>query len=139
MIKANEIRVGNWVKGIAMGLNHKIDLHFFGELRDDETMLDWYNPIPLTPEILTKCGFEKHVWNNRSTKGEEYKLKLGDDGFELFFGWYDSATKWTDAKLTGNGGYDEGGEKDIRQLCKFIHQLQNLYFALTGKELEIKL
>jgi hypothetical protein len=33
--------------------------------------------------------------------------------------------------------YDDAGEMDILKICKYIHQLQNLYFALTGSELEV--
>ncbi len=57
-IKIEDLRVGNYVKGIAIGLNHKIDLHFFNECYDDDTMLDWYMPIPLSEDILLKC--KKH-------------------------------------------------------------------------------
>ena len=64
MITLNEIRVGNWIKGIALGQYHQVDLFFFHEWYDHEsiddgTFGDWYTPIPLSPYILEKCGFEK--------------------------------------------------------------------------------
>lgn len=75
------------------------------------------SPIPLTPEILASCGFK-------------------DGYFELPFG----------NKLcigsSNNGEYVAYfGEQvvTLSKYYKYLHQLQNLYFALTGEELEIKL
>ena len=71
-------------------------------------------PIPLTPEILVKAGFVKSInFDNtyiKLIKGESFILKDCKDG--TFFVY------------TG-----------IR--CQYLHQLQNLYFALTGEELNI--
>lgn len=73
-------------------------------------------PIPLTSEWLERLGFEIHA--NKST--DRY---------------------WRDQYLYSEGGLfihfsmDEG---DKFVPCKYAHQLQNLYFALTGTELEVK-
>lgn len=73
-------------------------------------------PIELTEEILLKCGFIKDEfdqWGNDS--------RLGFFQAEDFEGYL---MIW--------------GDSVIRH-CEHLHQLQNLYFALTGKELKIKL
>ena len=72
-----------------------------------------YEPIPLTEEWLLKFGF----------KSKSY-------------GYGDSEWKqWNNGKITLNGFRETLSGVD----CEYIHQLQNLYFALTGEELEIKL
>lgn len=71
-------------------------------------------PIPLTEEWLLKFGFERSGLYN--VKDEVYvydEYGLTDTGFEYRF-------NYTQIKL------------------KYVHQLQNLYFALTGKELTFK-
>jgi len=79
-------------------------------------------PIPLTEEILLKCGFDKY------TKSEGIFFK-NSDFFELhqFNENGDFSYKCGD-NLEGNFVY-------IR--IDYLHQLQNLHFALTGVELEI--
>jgi hypothetical protein len=70
---------------------------------------DAYRPIPLTEEWLLKFGFE--ITNNFQTK----------DRFQ---------THKQDGIIWFEYGY-------ISIELKYVHQLQNLYFALTGEELTI--
>jgi hypothetical protein len=81
------------------------------------------NPIPLTPEILEKAGFvlnkDIYRWHNRG-------ITICNNEDDTGFYW----------DLSNNNGYKLLTEwKDISHL----HQLQNLYFALTGEELQINL
>lgn len=116
MIKNNEVRVGNWVKegdwssdSIFVQLDSIEPI--IGEYEWDENL---FNPIPLTPEILEKCGFET------IGKPPFYSMRLPVNGLDELC-WY------------SQDGF-------IRYLgIKHLHQLQNLYFALTGNELEVKL
>jgi hypothetical protein len=73
--------------------------------------LDKIEPIPLTEELLLKCGFEKRVWGNVTY----YNPNLDLD---------------RDFRVRGI---------DWNVQIKYLHQLQNLFFALTGEELEVKL
>lgn len=68
------------------------------------------NAIPLTEEWLRKFGFEKL---QETYFNGDFELDITDAGF-LF------------------------SETYIKVSCKYVHQLQNIYFALTGKELEVK-
>jgi len=70
--------------------------------------LDCY-PIPINAEWLLKFGFEKAL-----------------------NGWW-----CPDEVVSYKEGYAGFGTNTYTQI-KHVHQLQNLYFALTGKELEIK-
>jgi hypothetical protein len=131
MIDAREIRIGNWIKGIALGMNHKVDVFFFHELyhheeSGDSSMLDYYSPIPLTPDILGKCGF---VYDELYFSNGKYGI---DPRFNTFF-------------ITGHfHNVEYGHDSNVPQIvylskCDSLHQLQNLYFSLTHTELEIKL
>ena len=76
-------------------------------------------PIPLTEEWLLKFGFEK------SGGG----LYLTYETFEMY---YINGVLGLSARVSDpNEGY-------IDTKIKYVHQLQNLHFALTGEELTIK-
>ena len=115
MIKANELRIGNWV-------NDKIGLVTIGE-NGKINFADVYEPIPLTPEILEKCGFKTNKLQNlfkrvkEKTEGMKSEIHLGD--------YYDERKYYYLVGL------------NIRII--YLHQLQNLYFALTNEELIINL
>lgn len=68
-----------------------------------------YNGIPLTEEWLLKFGFEK-----KTSSFVIYPVSIKKQTKDAFF--------YTPASLH----------------LEYVHQLQNLYFALTGEELSIK-
>jgi len=76
-------------------------------------------PIPLTEEILLKCGFEREGCTYNSLL-----LKLWESTYEkaFQFRWYYT-------------GYDTAKNVNLRSL----HELQNLVFDLTGQELSVQL
>ena len=120
MINASELRIGNKLQKengkiyTVSRLDGTKDI-----LVEEERGLFTLNynlyGIPLTPEILDKCGFEK---SNRIDFGElkqcyvifSLALMIRHDSY--FIDWV-------------------GGNTEAR----YLHQLQNLYFALTGEEL----
>jgi len=107
MIKANELRIGNWVmEGIEF---HKIDYR-----ESDFFHVEIFEPIPLTPEILEKAGF------------------VNSESIELFFEL--TGFKISDGKILHTHFKRDRGVQILN-----LHQLQNLYFALTGEEIEINL
>lgn len=130
MIKANELRIGSKIQQkktrglyicyvieiLEKGINVKAKGQF-GEwfLRFEEI-----EPIPLSEEILLKCGFEKI---------SEYIFSI-----EIDNGWHlNIESNYIFLKYQDN-------ECEISHFkFEYIHQLQNLYFALTGTELNIEL
>lgn len=76
----------------------------------------WCKPIPLTEEWLIKFGFEMGK-NPKIIQLFPMQLLETPNGFEYFL------------------GYGFGGKFIV---IKYLHQLQNLYFALTGEELKSK-
>lgn len=110
-MKANELRIGNWAS--IYGTNGwadefkemEISQHHFQVC---ESHPDWFKDIPLTSEWLERFGFEDV---------DEYYyhegMRIYDDG---------------DGKL-----YYMSNDALVH--LDYVHQLQNLYFALTGEEL----
>lgn len=82
-----------------------------------------FKPIPLTEEWLLKLGFKKYT-ENKFFIGFNYGAYSVNKVGDAFDHWY------------LNHEFD--GTKRICHNTRFIHQLQNLYFALTGNELELK-
>lgn len=78
-----------------------------------------YEFIPLTAEWLVRFGF-------KNDEGWSIDISEGDGRFDWF----------CIAEVRGGFYYSVGGnEYIIGKEIKWVHQLQNLYFALTGKEL----
>lgn len=129
MIAANELRIGNWVI-IPIGAvikTRSIDDTGINTGFDDGYLLSVINPIPLTPEILEKCGFK---WVDKNDNNRIYYFRDIDE---------DHSLSWDERKkiiyLDCTDGY-----YDIyfNNTAKYLHQLQNLYFALTGEELKVE-
>lgn len=133
MINANELRIGNWVS--VHGNTQKITLISAGEIRTDwgypenifeETYID---PIPLTTEILEKAGFESGGHYN------QLWLYLPDRTISLVYRRDNKSISFVNDD-SDNFPYVSRVELNHIQ---FLHQVQNLYFALTGEELPINL
>jgi len=118
MIEVRELRIGNLVKAVHKKsdiLNSYIVIegkHIY-DLENGKSEFDFYG-IPITEEWLLKFGF---------TQSLAFKSVY-------FIGTFLSIT-------LGNKIMFEINDQIISEI-KYIHQLQNLHFALTQKELEIK-
>ena len=116
-MKATELRIGNLVK---RSRHSNWQERHWGEeievgynemyLCSLQETTDWYEPIPLTEKWLLKFGF-KHIKTNNCI----YWFLNNVDVWEL------------------NGGF----ANDLDLPIQHVHQLQNLYYALTNKELTI--
>lgn len=137
MIKKNELRIGNYVMDIVSGEWMIVDelAENVGAVlinRDKYPLADGWRMdyIPLTPEILERCGFEKK--NEDGVETFTFQIKgiadHGDNEYKLF-GIKSKALIQID--YTVNNYW-------AAKPVFYLHQLQNLYQSLTGIELEIK-
>jgi len=119
-MKANELRIDNWVIS-KDGRHIQMNRIMLG-------VVPLLSPIPLTPEVLEKCGFVPNAIGQLAIE------VLGiDTHLEL---------------ITINDGYcyvnlnqvnEFGNSQNVAiNRIQYLHQLQNLYFALTGEELIYK-
>lgn len=114
-MEAKELRIGNWIRFHDKAPRPLREIQIEGIKRDRlkyrnsfESMYCYVEGIPLTEEWLIKFGFEKQGM--------------------AFINFSFVVDKWTEGQLMYGwmGGYIE---------IKHVHQLQNLYFVLTNKEL----
>lgn len=134
MIQANELRIGNYVYDLdrenpyyytVEQIRSKQYCDSSEEPNDEiigkiEGSKDGYydivpSPIPLTEEWLVRFGFDTFRSINSDPK------TFYNDRFDYGIEIYQDGSIWFE-KL---------------RLIKHVHQLQNLYFALTGQELKL--
>ena len=117
-MKASELRVGNWY--LDNGEYKKVMPYLLIDLWYSEE-ITWVQPIPISQKILEAVGFEKEFDGNYFSLPEE----LCKDGWNKSFIYY---LPYCDLNIYVSS---------IK--IKYLHQLQNLYFALTHQELNINL
>jgi len=146
MIKSTELRIGNWVKDdkdrigsvhLMTMLNGVYTLHLLPYLSSNHfhKKLSQLKPIPLSEEILLKAGFKKHG-KVVSYLSLNTGLSDGYDDVEALLNWSDFTEKNEGELLFVFEG--KGRWINISHI-KYLHQLQNLFHALTNTELTINL
>ena len=111
-INAKELRIGNYVYTKEWVIkSYGID-GFVNIIKN----IDNYRAIPLTEEWLVKFGFKFSGYNSN----DKAIYKINDE-------------IWILKNIVTKKFYLTEYYREV----KHLHQLQNLYFALTGKELEI--
>lgn len=132
-MKSNELRIGNLIndeygnlfeiKALLL-LSARIE-----RIKDNENIKPYHRnipygklkPIPLTGEWLIKLGFEKSINNFYVLSDLSYKDKI----------IYTDFLRWNELA--------QDNEVYLLKLAdiEYIHELQNLYFALIGNELTL--
>lgn len=145
MIKANELRIGNkliyginpdpaqniivTVKTIGEdGINHQI----IEDHPDEGTMqfvekfeYEYLSGIPITPEILIN-----------KFRAEQLEVIFGQPQYEISHPAISDKPDLFIVEEKDDGGYSYfGSEWTHGKSNHFVHELQNLFFALTGEEL----
>ena len=107
-LKANELRIGNLVYSIT----HKVNINV--SLIEIDTDYSTIEGIPLTEERLLRLGFEN---------------KLG-----IFY-----CNEYIFLTINGDVYFGDVNNVDSEKIAKtpYVHQLQNLCFALKGTELKL--
>lgn len=120
-MKANELRIGNLIKSRS---GHDVLVNW-GTLRTISNGEKTYSPIPLTEDILLKCGFEKYVKDNGSIRFVHdncfYEVEQHGYKFPFVLEDYESYS--------------------IHYICHdtTLHSFQNSFKQLTGEELTVNL
>lgn len=120
MIQPTELRINNWVYSIQLAKEVQIssidneNVSFINEVTWDYNEPDTIEPIVLSEEVLLKCGFELNE--------DKTLFVIKNCGLRLM----DIASSYYRANFP------------IKADVIYLHQLQNLYFALTNQELIYK-
>jgi hypothetical protein len=119
MIKANELRIGNFVLTTKTNLNPdrwiKITVNS-DNINTAQFNPEWFKGIPITKARFKKLGFVYDIgfrWKHVDDNPHSLYFNLNIMGFELHH------------------------FSNFARL-RHVHELQNLYFALTKIELEVK-
>lgn len=128
-MNANELRIGNWVT-VDTVFGRQVNIQI--KQRDFNKDIGDFVPIPLTSDILLKIGFTRkrdgsYFWFEYN-KLRKFQLITCDNH-------YGKQDKW----FVGVQFKDAESCEWLDHKIKTLHQLQNLYFALTGTELKIDL
>ena len=125
-MEAKELRIGNLVYGVSdrietvVGLGNNTISAYPGKLVDAQMFFteDDFTPIPLTEEWLVKFGFEpyENIGNRRFYHIENFIVESSIPAAPVY--------------------YTCG--RELICFIEYVHQLQNLYFALTGEELGLQ-
>lgn len=115
-MKANELRIGNWVKLDLIGTENQVTqiLERGVNCGSIGVLYEMVKPIPLTEEWLERFGFENSwLWRHKDVYFN--LLAIGD----VYY-------------------YTADDHHHTSEAMRYVHQLQNLYFALTGEEITVK-
>lgn len=131
MIKLNEVREGNWVmldnervwNKRYNRTNQQITIDTLLEISSKQ---DYYSPIPLSKEFLVKNRFIEEINGHFCCKLMTHELELiesNGDFYPIYIQF---------AELSS-----ENEQRVGLNLINNVHQLQNLYYFLTGNELGV--
>jgi len=137
VIRANELRIENWVYRQSNKLIVDISIPYQLKIITSKECHKYF-PIPLTPEILEKCGFKKgrYTYVDRSFNDEAFIL----DGRRYVITKINTGTLKEPNEVYALQYFPyPQSQNTIHTNLLYLHQLQNLYFAMEENELEIKL
>ena len=131
-MKANELRIGNYIN-----INEpitkedkliRVSSYHIGKL---QKMKDAYEPIPLTEYYLKKFGFSFMT----DTTPYNYRIHKNKSFCYIRYGTFGTFENGVEKSFQGFNGLFIAN-KFVR-VIKYVHELQNLYFGLTGEELNL--
>jgi hypothetical protein len=127
-MEANELRIGNKLHRDELDINtgkwHQmvidVSYHDIHNLVNGHQMMKGaYEGIALTEDWLTRAGFEKEYEN------------------DFMYVWRGVIFYFRMSDMSLRRDYKQKTKSSVIEI-KYVHQLQNLYFALTGQELQFK-
>jgi hypothetical protein len=125
-MKASELRIGN---SIMQDEDFVFVTYWRLKLIEDGVLI--YKPIPLTEKWLSKFGFKKYNFTN---KENGYIIENKEASKSIYIRTFIEPNT-TNFFNVFNRSECERTKLQFIKSIKYVHQLQNLYFALTDKEL----
>ena len=124
-LKTTDLRIGNYIYGVSDRVELISAVHenglttktpHFDDYHTD--IIKYYKPIPLTEEWLINFGFlQSMALTNYWSEDEEMNIFVYNEVIHYVIPLDHDGNFWKIKKL------------------EYVHNLQNLYFALTGKDL----
>ena len=141
-MKANELRINNWYMSVKFDVPVQCDLSDLMELYyksdgaiDDPPIDEMFEPIHISEEWLIKFGFEKYVVTDTS-RILYSKEPIKESDLVVCFRHRDIHVDIM-RDYSGYALRELLYDAHMRNRYEFVHEIQNLIFALTGNELEL--
>jgi hypothetical protein len=127
-MKTSELRIGNYIKLMLNDEDFAIVQVTLNDLEAVDNKKGVYEPLPLTEDWLLKHGF--------SVKNFDYSIPIS----ECKVVWLTLIPQDEDCSAYSvcvtQKDEDEEDQNAFLSDISYVHQVQNLYFALTGNELK---
>jgi hypothetical protein len=132
---ANELRIGNLIylpKGLALGTCKTAEFDELVEYKVQAIYVNWdfeniAKPILLIEEWLIKFGFNKSEYYPTFSNNSNYCIVYREEKYDVEGGYY----------IQNDSTSDAWCYMMMDKPIKYVHHLQNLWFALTDKELTV--
>ena len=148
-MEAKNLRIGNLLSfsgepvAINAGFIHDCDYWNKNPERQDAVSFENVEPIPINEEWLRKFNFKYYMKNvsghpDKKHLVRRWQYKFFINGNEWWFDFEVDQQKPTNFFWLN---WNFGGSNHFVHLprkMEYVHELQNLFFALTGEELELK-
>lgn len=136
-LKTADLRIGNLIYGVSDRIEIIREIHYKGGIETSplkintifRSNIEDISPIELNEEWLIKLGFEKTITITKEFNFEYIDYRMGQ--FVCFL----LPDKRLEVEFSAK--HNTIDERGYLTTVKYIHQLQNLFFALTGEELTI--
>jgi len=135
-LHSRDIKLNNWI--IVDGEEIELDFRMMGKLfkQSNAHLINSMQGIPLTGNWLEQWGFKREY--KQVSEKEGYIFYIHDD-LTAFFkilsfpgpNFPETGSRYRLCFASGNEVYSP----NLSSTFQFVHQLQNLHFAITGKEI----
>jgi hypothetical protein len=119
-MQSKELKIGNIVNVYLRNQTQEIEIEKIEKNYINNFSITSIKPIPITEEWLLKLGFEIERKQNGDLQADFNKSR-----FNVYY-------------KNSYNGFLFCDNDTVLTTINHIHQLQNLYFVLTGEELKIK-
>lgn len=128
---ARELRIGNWIFDDLKRESEVSNLSALSvEAKTSDGWTTVFRPegIPITEDLVIKCGFKFHSQTSEHGVTKDFFIIIGDRWGKIERWSCNGLVEW---KISLG---------DYRYTTIYsIHQLQNILYAISGNELELKL
>ncbi|SIN93552.1 hypothetical protein SAMN05444409_1221 [Epilithonimonas zeae] len=114
-MKAKELRIGNLVSNMTTGNNEQVDINIIQSIMNGSTD---YKPVELNDEWFNKFDFSKEHFGYYYENIYEFSVLTSRNNAYI--------VRWGNQVLAG------------AEPIRYVHELQNIFFALKGSDLPTK-
>lgn len=125
MIDIKEIRLKNWVKWTEASIQlTESDIAYLFDMATKGQKCETYQPIPLSESWLERAGYQYYNGKKDGDMTMDFGGKLDID--------------WIMGTIRVKSHFETDTLYRELKHIQYVHQLQNLYWCLCGKELEFR-